>query len=85
MHGFGRFVKVMITNGYKQSQGDHTLFIKHLTLGGVTALLVYVDDVIVIGNDKEKKDSLRKCLAREFEIKELYKLKYFLGIEVVQS
>ena len=26
---FGRFSKVMIANGYKQSQGDHTLFIKH--------------------------------------------------------
>ena len=83
MHGFGRFVKVMITNGYKQSQGDHTLFIKHLTSRGVTALLVYVDDVIVIGNDKKKRDSLRKCLAREFEIKELDRLKYFIGIEVV--
>ncbi|RVW86491.1 Retrovirus-related Pol polyprotein from transposon TNT 1-94 [Vitis vinifera] len=68
---FGRFSKVMITNGYKQSQGDHTLFIKHWTLGGVTALLVYVDDIIVIGNDKEERDGLRKCLAREFEIKDL--------------
>ena len=82
---FGRFSKVMITNGYKQSQGDHTLFIKHSTSGGVTALLVYVDDIIVIGNDKEERDGLRKCLAREFEIKGPSKLKYFLGIEVTRS
>nr|KYP53161.1 Retrovirus-related Pol polyprotein from transposon TNT 1-94 [Cajanus cajan] len=26
---FGRFTKVMGSLGYKQSQGDHTLFIKH--------------------------------------------------------
>ena len=44
---FVRFTKVKIALGYKQSQGDHTLFIKHLTLRGVTILLVYVDDIIV--------------------------------------
>ena len=52
---------------------------------GVTALLVYVDDIIVTGNDEKEKESLEKCLAREFEIKELGKLKYFLGIEVARS
>ena len=41
---FGRFAEVMKNMGYKQSQGDHTLFIKHLDLRGVTALLVYVDN-----------------------------------------
>ena len=46
---FGRFTKVMIANGYKQSQGDHTLFIKNSTLGGVGSLIVYVDDIIVKG------------------------------------
>lgn len=28
----------------KQSQGYHTLFVRHSVLGGVTALLVYVGD-----------------------------------------
>lgn len=32
---------------YKQSQVDHTLFIKHTKEGSVTILLVYVGDVIV--------------------------------------
>jgi len=35
---FGRFTKVMTNLGYKQSQGDHTLFIKHSVSGGVTIL-----------------------------------------------
>ncbi|RVW46161.1 Retrovirus-related Pol polyprotein from transposon RE1 [Vitis vinifera] len=30
---FGRFAKVMKESGYKQSQGDHTLFIKHSATG----------------------------------------------------
>ena len=30
---FGRFAKVMKEFGYKQSQSDHTLFIKHFLQG----------------------------------------------------
>ncbi|RVW96045.1 Retrovirus-related Pol polyprotein from transposon RE1 [Vitis vinifera] len=56
---FGRFAEVMKESGYKQSQGDHTLFIKHLATGGVTALLVYVDDIIVTGNDEREKHEVK--------------------------
>ena len=52
---FGRVAKVMKEFGYKQSQGYHTPFIKHSATGVVTALLVYVDDIIVTGNDKREK------------------------------
>ena len=56
---FGRFEKVMKEFRYKQSQGDHTLFIKHSTAGGETTLLVYVDDIIVIGNDEREKHEVK--------------------------
>ena len=82
---FGRFATVMKAMGYKQSQGDHTLFIKHSTSGGVIALIVYVDDIVVTGNDQAEMDILKGCLVREFEIKELGRLKYFLGLEVAHS
>ena len=35
---------------YKQSNSDHTLFIKHKE-GKVTALIVYVDDMVLTGDD----------------------------------
>ena len=82
---FGRFAKVMKELRYRQSQGDHTLFIKHSAAGGVTVLLVYVDDIIVTGNDEQEKVELKKKLVKEFEIKELGRLRYFLGIEVAYS
>ena len=82
---FGRFAKVMKESGYKQSQGNHTLFIKHSATGGVTTLPVYVDDIIVTINDEREKHEVKQRLAIEFEIKELGKLKYFLGIEVTYS
>ena len=82
---FERFTKVMLALGFKQSQEDHTLFIKHFDSGRVTTLLVYVDDIIMIRNDPKEKEALWQCLAKEFEIKDLGKLKYFLGIEVAHS
>ena len=45
---------MMINNGYKQSQGDHTLFIKHTASRGVTAWLVYVDDILWLGMMRRK-------------------------------
>ena len=46
---------------------------------------MYVDDIIVTGNDEKVKTTLKQCPAKEFEIKDLGKLKYFLGIEVARS
>lgn len=71
--------------GYKQSQGDHTLFVKHSKSGLVSILLVYVDDIIITGDDEKEKQGLRQRLAAEFEIKDLGRLKYLLGIEVAYS
>ncbi|KAI3470208.1 hypothetical protein Pfo_026871 [Paulownia fortunei] len=65
--------------------GDHTLFIKHSSSGGVIVIIVYVDDIIVTGNDQIEMEVLKAKLAKEFEIKDLSKLKYFLGIEVAHS
>ena len=76
---------MMKNMGYRQSQRDHTLFIKHLNSWGVTALLVYLDNIIATGNDEKEKQTLRQCLTKEFEIKELGRLKYFLRTKVVHS
>ncbi|PKU84535.1 putative mitochondrial protein [Dendrobium catenatum] len=75
----------MLLNGYRQSQGDHTLFFKHSDSGEVRILLVYVNDIILTGNNEEEKASLRKSLTKEFDIKELGRPKYFLGSEVAHS
>ena len=60
---------------FKQSQGDHTLFIKKSGNGKITILIVYVDDIIVTGDDLEEIEKLKKQLAKELEIKEMGKLK----------
>ncbi|BBN70448.1 hypothetical protein Prudu_1477S000700 [Prunus dulcis] len=53
--------------------------------GKLTTLIIYVDDMIVTGDDQAKMQNLQKYLAPEFEMKSLGDLKYFLGIEVARS
>lgn len=81
---FGRFSLAMKKYGFRQSNSDHTLFLKHQQ-GKVTALIIYVDDMIITGDDMEEITKLEKQLATEFEMKNLGGLKYFLGIEVARS
>ena len=50
---FKRFTHAMLKWEFKQSQGDHTLFIKHYSQRKIAALIVYVDDIVVTGDDFE--------------------------------
>ncbi|KAE8700619.1 Detected protein of unknown function [Hibiscus syriacus] len=68
----------------KQSLADHTLFIKVTSTNKKAILIVYVDDIILIGDDEEEICNL-KLLNKEFETKDLGKLRYFLGMEVARS
>lgn len=73
----------MLQMWYIHSQGVHALFSKHTKGGNVTILLVYVDYIVVIGNDETEKDGLRICLAHEFEIKELENWNTSLGLRLL--
>jgi hypothetical protein len=81
---FGRFCKAMKNYGYNQGDSDHTMFFKR-TEGKIAILIIYVDDMIITGDDKVEIEKLQMKLSKEFEMKNLGGLKYFLGIEVSRS
>ena len=82
---FERFGTVVKRLGYIQSQAEHTLFYKHSTNNKISILIVYVDDIILTGDDSLELKNLREKLAKVFDTKELGPLKYFLGIEFARS
>ena len=69
----------------RQCNGDHTLFFRHSFASGVTILIVYVDDIIITGNNTAEAKLLEDHLLKHFEVKNLGPLKYFLGIEIAKA
>ena len=51
---FKIFTHAMLKWEFKQSQGDHTLFNKQYSQGKIAALIVFVDDIVVTGDDLEE-------------------------------
>ena len=52
---------------------------------GRIMLIVYVDDIIIIGDDETGIEEFKTFLQRQFYSKDLGKLLNFLGIEVTRS
>ncbi|GJW26622.1 retrovirus-related pol polyprotein from transposon RE1 [Tanacetum coccineum] len=49
------------------------------------ALLIYVDDILLTGNDKSLIQSIKQQLDQQFSIKDLGSLHYYLGIKILQN
>ncbi|VVA40818.1 PREDICTED: poly, partial [Prunus dulcis] len=64
---------------FKTSTADTSLFIKIDT--SATFLLVYVDDIVITGNDSNYCTTLISQLRQQFAIKYLGPFHYFLGLE----
>jgi hypothetical protein len=48
-------------------------------------MLVYMDDIIVVSSSQRATDALLANLEKDFTLKDLGDLHYFLGIEVVKT
>jgi hypothetical protein len=81
---FAKFSEAIRSIGYEQSQADHSLFTKQQGKS-FTALLIYVDDILITGNDPISITATKTFLHNLFHLKDLGTVKYFLGIEVSAS
>ncbi|CAH9133273.1 unnamed protein product [Cuscuta epithymum] len=81
---YHKFTQSLLKVGFRQSHADHSLFIFRRGLVQTFAL-IYVDDVILAGNDVSHINDTKRHLDENFSIKDLGPLKYFLGIEVARS
>ena len=66
------------------SHYDSALFLRH-TDKGTILLLLYVDDMIITGDNLNGIQELKIFLNQQFEMKDLGHLSYFLGLEITHS
>ena len=69
---------------FEISKTNHSLHVKKIDCG-LIVIVIYVDDLIITGSNKDEIADVKKVLGAEFDMKDLGELKYFLGIEVVQT
>lgn len=81
---FAKFSSTLLQFGFSQSVNDHTLFTL-TTAQGFTAILVYVDDLLVTGSDTAMVTKVKARLHSVFPIKDLGSLKCFLGLEIARN
>ena len=70
--------------GFQASLADSSLFIlRYKKL--IVYLLVYVDDIVLTGNNPQFINSLISQLSKAFKLKDLGSLNYFLGLQITKT
>eukprot|EP00253_Pinus_taeda_P033126 PITA_33126 len=67
--------------GFTRSKADHCVYFK-LIGDCVIYLVLYVDDMLLVGNDKEIIQDLKTQLSAKFNMKDLSAANYILGMEI---
>lgn len=81
---YAKLSSVLQSIGFKRSNADSSLFVRTGAVGKLV-VLIYVDDLIITGDNAEEISKLKQSLQQRFAIKDLGVLKYFLGIEMATS
>jgi len=81
---FEKLSEALLQFGFTQSRVDYTLF-SNYTRGSLTAVLVYVDDMIITGTHLDSLSDLKAYLCTHFHMKDLDPLSYFLGLEIFHT
>ena len=63
---------------------DHYVYLKRSNSGFVI-LSLYVDDILLAENSKEMIDTAKRWLSSNFEMKDMGKASYVLGVKIVRD
>ena len=82
---YRKFNSLMIDHGYHKMQVDHYVFVTKFDKGDFLILLLYVDDMMIVGRDPKKIGSLKEALTKSFTMKDMGPTKQILGMHIVRN
>ena len=71
--------------GYKACGPDHCLYVLWSNTGKFIIVVLYVDDLIITGNDSTMLTNLKAQLSRKYKMKDLGELHWCLGMRVTRD
>ena len=75
----------MLNHGYNRTNTDHCVFVKKFSDGDFVIFLLYVDDMLIVGQDTNKIEKLKKELSKSFAMKDLGRAKQILGMKITRD
>ncbi|GAA0144763.1 transmembrane signal receptor [Lithospermum erythrorhizon] len=81
---FSRIERHFLNEGFQECTSESTLFTKRDAEGSLIIVSLYVDDLIITGNNEELMVQFKNSMVKEFDMTDLGRMNYYLGIEVVQ-
>ena len=79
-----RFDSVIKAFGFVQTFGEACIY-KKVSGSSIAFLILYVDDILLIGNDVQFLDSIKGYLNKSFSMKDLGEAAYILGIKIYRD
>ncbi|WKA06698.1 hypothetical protein VitviT2T_024587 [Vitis vinifera] len=79
---YKKFESVMGEQGYRKTTSDHCVFVQKFSDDDFVILLLYVDDILIVGRNVSRIDNLKKQLSKSFAMKDLGPVKRILGIRI---
>src|SRR3954468_1098724 len=76
--------KVIKSFGFIQTYGEACIY-KKVSEISVAFLILYVDDILLIGNDVDLLNSVKDYLNNSFSMKDLGEVAYILGIKIYRD
>ena len=79
---YKKFDSFMMSHGYCRTSSNHCVFTRKFSNDDFIILLLYVNDMLIIGHDSSKIDSLKRELSKSFAMKDLGSAKQILGMKI---
>jgi len=75
----------MSKQGYTRCHFDHCVYLKRKNDGSYIILLLYVDDMLVVGSNMQEINVLKRKLENSFAMKDLGAAKQILGMRITRD
>ena len=79
-----KFDETMLSNGFAINESDKCVYIKYTHIGYVIVCL-YVDDLLILGNNKAIITSTKDMLSSRFDMKDLGLADVILGVKILRT
>jgi hypothetical protein len=80
-----KFDRFMTKQGYSRCHSEHCVYFKRLENRSYIILLLYVDDMLVLGSNMQDINVLKKKLVNSFAMKDLGVAKKILGMRITRD